>query len=128
MSDTIHSCSPFCTLPACVKERQRRDFEAWFTLFYDCPPVRDGNAYEGEALGRWISWQAATERATAQPDAKDAARYRWLREQDWFNGDLCVLRNPKKVLTRGSGLGADCPSGSRLDAAIDAAIRQGGDT
>ena len=43
----------------------RRDFEAWFTLFYNCPPVRDGNSYETEAQGRWISWEAATERATA---------------------------------------------------------------
>ena len=51
----------------------------------------------------------------------DAERYRWLREQYWFSGELCVLRNPKQVLTQGIGLGADCPSGSRLDAAIDSA-------
>ena len=55
-------------------------------------------------------------------DAKDAARYRWLREQDWFSGTLCVLRDPKRVLTSGIGLGADCPSHHRLDAAIDAAM------
>jgi hypothetical protein len=54
---------------------------------------------------------------------KDALRYRWLRERDWFSGPLCVLRDPKRVLTRGIGLGADCPSGSRLDAAIDAAMK-----
>jgi hypothetical protein len=57
-----------------------------------------------------------------QRQAKDAARYRWLRQQDWFDGELCVLRDPKKVLTRGIGLGADCPSLDRLDAAIDAAM------
>jgi hypothetical protein len=50
----------------------------------------------------------------------DARRYRWLRERNWFDSDLCVLREPKRVLTRGIGLGADCPSGDRLDAAIDA--------
>ena len=53
---------------------------------------------------------------------RDTARYRWLREQDWFDGVLCVLRDPKKVLSRGTGLGADCPSRDRLDAAIDAAL------
>lgn len=52
----------------------------------------------------------------------DAKRYRWLRMRDWFDGPLCVLRNPKVVLTRGSGLGADCPSRDRLDEAIDAAL------
>ena len=54
----------------------------------------------------------------------DATRYRWLRMRDWFNSELCVLRDPKRVLTEGIGLGADCPSLSRLDAAIDAALRQ----
>lgn len=54
----------------------------------------------------------------------DAERYRWLRMRDWFNSELCVLRDPKRVLTEGIGLGADCPSLSRLDAAIDAALRQ----
>ena len=52
---------------------------------------------------------------------EDAERYRWLRSQDWFCGPLCVIRDPKRVLTRGSGLGADCPSGDRLDTAIDEA-------
>lgn len=52
----------------------------------------------------------------------DALRYRWLRQQDWFDGPLCVLRDPKRVLTRGVGLGADCPSRDRLDAAIDAEL------
>jgi hypothetical protein len=53
---------------------------------------------------------------------RDAERYRWLRQQDWFAGKLCVLRDPKKILTSGSGLGADCPARDRLDAAIDAAM------
>lgn len=57
-------------------------------------------------------------------DAADAKRYRWLRLQDWFEGSLCVLRDPRRVLTRGIGLGADCPSRSRLDAAIDSAMAQ----
>lgn len=58
----------------------------------------------------------------------DAERYRWLREQEWFESDLCVLRDPKRVLTKGIGLGADCPSHDRLDTAIDQARATGGET
>ena len=66
---------------------------------------------------------AAPQTAGTQSDTeRDAARYRWLREQDWFSGPLAVLREPKRVLTQGIGLGADCPSHHRLDAAIDAAM------
>lgn len=53
----------------------------------------------------------------------DAERYRWLRTCSWFDSPLCVLREPKRVLTSGIGLGADCPSDSRLDAAIDTAMK-----
>src|SRR5688572_12291685 len=42
---------------------------------------------------------------------KDAERYRWLRQCNWFDSEVCVLRHPRSVLTRGGGgLGADCPS------------------
>jgi len=51
----------------------------------------------------------------------DAERYRWLRDQDWFDGPMCVLCDPKRVLTKGIGIGADCPSRDRLDTAIDKA-------
>lgn len=72
----------------------------------------------------WEAWKAgrAALQQQAGGDALDAARYRWLRMRDWFDGPLCVLRNPKKVLTEGRGLGADCPSRERLDEAIDAQI------
>jgi hypothetical protein len=54
---------------------------------------------------------------------KDAERYRWLRQCNWFDSEVCVLRHPRSVLTRGGGgLGADCPSLYRLDEAIDTAI------
>ena len=44
-----------------------------------------------------------------------ARRYLWLREQHWFNGQICVVLDPKQALK----LGFDCPSGDRLDTFID---------
>lgn len=49
---------------------------------------------------------------------RDAARYRWLREQDWDSGPLAVVRNPKEAVK----LGRDLPSRQRLDEAIDSAM------
>ena len=49
---------------------------------------------------------------------KEAARYRWLRMQDWETGLLAVVADPKKAIK----LGHDAPSRARLDAAIDAAM------
>jgi len=54
----------------------------------------------------------------AKADRDDAARYRWLREQAWFNGALCVVRDPKRSVR----LGSDCPFRERLDEAIDSAL------
>ena len=53
-------------------------------------------------------------------DALDAARYRWLRGQHWDSSSLCVVTDPK-INVR---LGTHCPSGTLLDQAIDAAIRE----
>jgi hypothetical protein len=49
---------------------------------------------------------------------KDAERYRWLRAQHWNESNMAVVRYPKTSVK----LGFDCPSGERLDEAIDAAI------
>ena len=49
---------------------------------------------------------------------KDAARYRWLRECHWSESPLCAVVNPKKMVK----LGADCPTTTRLDDAIDEAM------
>jgi len=72
----------------------------------------------------WKQYKAIAEAAERRAEAAeaDARRYRWLREQNWFNGALCVVRDPKTALTCGRGLGADCPSLNRLDDAIDAAL------
>lgn len=48
-----------------------------------------------------------------------AERYAWLREQSWFDGQLCVIRNPKTSLAGKLTLGCDCPSLTRLDKFID---------
>lgn len=51
---------------------------------------------------------------------KDAERYRWLREQHWStDGTLAVVCDPTHSVYPGS----DCPSGGRLDEAIDAKMR-----
>ena len=51
---------------------------------------------------------------------KDADRYRWLRQAEWWRSPICVIRNPKDQAKPGS----DCPSNLRLDSAIDAAMSQ----
>ncbi|CAN7321763.1 hypothetical protein LJR084_001854 [Variovorax sp. LjRoot84] len=50
-------------------------------------------------------------------DARDAARYRWLRSQYWNSSSLFVVAGSKSQVR----LGTDCPNHDRLDAAIDAA-------
>jgi hypothetical protein len=48
----------------------------------------------------------------------DAARYRWLRTQQWNSGCLCVVATPRVSVK----LGSDCPSMERLDELIDDAM------
>ena len=68
----------------------------------------------------------ATAKVVAERDAAvaDAARYRWLREQTWEKSRLCVVQNPAKAVR----LGYICPSVEYLDAAIDAARKEGHET
>ena len=65
--------------------------------------------------------QAQPERAPSD-DKLNADRYRWLREQHWNDSKFAVVSNPKTAVN----LGSICPSRELLDAAIDAAIKQGG--
>lgn len=44
---------------------------------------------------------------------EDAARYRWLRKQDWTKATVVVVQ-PNWVR-----LGTDCPTGDRLDLLVD---------
>lgn len=58
--------------------------------------------------------------APSVPDdvARNAERYRWLREQHWHSSELCCVSKPKSNVR----LGGFCPSGDLLDEAIDAAM------
>ena len=83
-------------------------------------------AYEQVHAGLKAEVARSTEReilqlAEIESLRKDAERYRWLRIADWWRSPVCVLRNPKEQ----AKLGSDCPSGDRLDAAIDAAMGKG---
>ena len=60
----------------------------------------------------------AAEREQCVLMEKDAARYRWLRDQHWNTGELAVVADPMKAIK----LGHDSPSRERLDEAIDAAM------
>ena len=83
-------------------------------------------AYEQVNAGLKAEVARSTEReilqlAEIESLRKDAERYRWLRIADWWRSPVCVIRNPKEQ----AKLGSDCPSGDRLDAAIDAAMGKG---
>lgn len=51
---------------------------------------------------------------------KDAKRYRWFREQDWYESKICAVAFPKTAVKPGN----DCPSRTRLDDLIDVEIGQ----
>lgn len=69
-------------------------------------------AMEAPALQAIIDGRAVVVPST---DSKDAARYRWLREQEWFNDTASCVFDPED---------ADL-SEEELDAAIDAALAVG---
>jgi len=46
---------------------------------------------------------------------KDQSRYQWLRKQNWYDSNLCIVTKPKTNLK----LGSYCPSLEVLDDEID---------
>lgn len=89
--------------------------------YLDCCP--DGNEARmiPEALARKChdTFRLAVDGAILeQGDALDAARYRWLREQQWNESHLFVVSGGKLQVK----LGTNCPSLDGLDATIDAAL------
>ena len=51
---------------------------------------------------------------------RDADRYLFLRERNWSDSPLCVVTKPYEAVK----IGHYCPSHDRLDAAIDAAVKE----
>lgn len=64
-----------------------------------------------------------TPRPPAPEDAKDAARYRWLRAQHWEDCGLFVVNSLGRK--HSVPLGTSCPSEGLLDDEIDAAMAKG---
>ncbi|MFL9899030.1 hypothetical protein PQR71_12850 [Paraburkholderia fungorum] len=62
--------------------------------------------------------QPAQTQVALTDDARDAARYRWLRRQHWNEAEMFVVAGSKSQVR----VGTDCPSLVRLDDAIDAAL------
>jgi hypothetical protein len=68
----------------------------------------------------FVPLYAAVPPPAAQSDeARDAARYRWLRQQFWYGTTIACVVNPRAAIK----LGHDCPSLERLDEFIDAALK-----
>lgn len=67
-----------------------------------------------------IITELRTLRAENAALAKDAGRYRWLRETSWYDSQICAVRDPAKQVKPGS----DCPSRHRLDLVIDSLMQE----
>ncbi len=85
--------------------------------------IREFHGKEGSFIDEIIHAALATPEAQAM--ARDAERWRWLRECSAVRSDryMCVTRN---LYDNGVFLGSDTPSESELDAAVDAAREREG--
>lgn len=101
--------------PPSTADDERKPFEAWLGRESFTERSDSGKYVSAHVDAMWSAWQARA--ALSIGDARDAKRYRWLREQDWAKRGLCVVASSHMVK-----LGADCPTRDRLDAAIDAAL------
>ena len=72
-----------------------------------------GEMYAAHAINSHDELVAEVERL--REFERDAMRYRFLRECHWNGSPLCVVVDPKKMVK----IGADCPTTTRLDDAID---------
>jgi hypothetical protein len=97
------------TQPAVGWFVQRSEFGPWVEVEHQEPGA--------EQFYR-IAAQPVQTQVALTDDARDAARYRWLRQQQWNAADMFVVAGSKSQVR----LGTDCPSLVRLDDAIDAAL------
>ena len=108
------------------REALRARFDAWTKTTPEFAP----EFQQHRAWAEQFAWFAVLDLYAAlssdremAPEAKadlerDAARYRWLRTQEWNTSRLFVVAGGKSAVR----LGTDCPSLFRLDEAIDAAL------
>ena len=95
---------------------------AVLSLLDECERLQatcEGLDRQNDAISDEIGKVAAErDAALAELEAcrKDAERYRLLRAAHWWESPLCVVRHPKRQVKPGT----DCPSGERLDEAVDA--------
>ena len=82
-------------------------------------PLHCCGAEQRERVPTDVALARILEAATQTPDEVDAERYRWLRGQHWSDNNLAAVRFPKDAIK----LGHEVPSGERLDALIDEAMR-----
>ena len=120
-ADAVHTCGDACQRPTCVLRRERDALAAELKALREQEPqcyyvgLIDGqhvvNMLDGSlvpAIGTAYYKHAAP--VPAQEDvARDAARYRILREIRWNDAPM------------------DCPSGARLDAMLDAMLAAKGE-
>lgn len=78
-----------------------------------------------EGAERWngiYQGEIAALKAECERLRRDAELYRKLRAFNWHDNAICCVVKPMENVK----LGAYCPSGENLDAAIDAASAEGG--
>ncbi len=81
-------------------------------------PMQALRAEQAERVPSELALERILLSAESTQDERDAVRYRWLRAQNWNDGLLAVVADPKAAVK----LGQDCPSLDRLDEQIDAAM------
>lgn len=129
---------PDCTPPASAQDDakdERQAFEAWFTRNDETKDMAEravrrspSGAYVlMQTYTAWEVWQAARAYATAAGDARDAKRYRWLREEAQYypygRAPAVVLCDESDLFQKGdAGSESGFVYGGQLDAAIDEAI------
>ena len=91
----------------------------------------DGKTYLGQTPSQCVSLEQrerippeialerSLEPATPTPYQIDAARWRRLRDMDWYADKMCVVADPKAIK-----LGTFCPFGDELDSMIDSAMQE----
>ena len=92
-------------------------FDAYARTLVQKPHPMEPKMWPQSWLFFEAGWNAGAGQLQVQLEAAqaDAARYRWLRQQSWYDSPIACVMRPKEAVK----LGHDCPSLERLDALID---------